>query len=48
MFGVLGPALVRYNAFALTLDVGWFGACNIDSTRQGLDTDARLDQFSLL
>ncbi len=25
MFGVLGPALVHYNAFALTLDVGWFG-----------------------
>ena len=25
MFGVLGPASVRYNAFALTLDLGWFG-----------------------
>jgi hypothetical protein len=25
MFGVLGPASVRYNSFAVTLDVGWFG-----------------------
>jgi hypothetical protein len=25
MFGALGPRSVRYNAFALTLDVGWFG-----------------------
>jgi hypothetical protein len=25
MFGVLGPASVHYNAFALTLDLGWFG-----------------------
>jgi hypothetical protein len=25
MFGVLGPATIRYNAFALTLNAGWFG-----------------------
>ena len=25
MFGVLGPDTVHYNAFALTLNVGWFG-----------------------
>ncbi len=25
MFGALGPASTRYNAFAVTLDVGWFG-----------------------
>jgi hypothetical protein len=25
MFGVLGAASVRYNSFAVTLDVGWFG-----------------------
>jgi hypothetical protein len=25
MFGALGPRSVSYNAFALTLDVGWFG-----------------------
>jgi hypothetical protein len=25
MFGALGARSVRYNAFALTLDVGWFG-----------------------
>jgi hypothetical protein len=25
MFGGLGPASIRYNAFALTLDAGWFG-----------------------
>lgn len=25
MFGVLGPPSTRYNAFALTIDAGWFG-----------------------
>jgi hypothetical protein len=25
MFGALGPPSSRYNSFALTLDVGWFG-----------------------
>jgi hypothetical protein len=25
MFGALGPETIRYNAFALTLNVGWFG-----------------------
>lgn len=26
MFGVLGPASAHYNAFAFTIDVGWFGS----------------------
>jgi hypothetical protein len=25
MFGAFGPASVGYNAFALTVDLGWFG-----------------------
>jgi hypothetical protein len=25
VFGALGPSSIRYNAFALTLNAGWFG-----------------------